>query len=1072
MANSDQLSAWALRFKEPLKEADAQLFEQLQATYSSLLGDAELPRCFPELSPDAIPDAIDYLNTVTSVKNSVPCKYVDNPMANGEVYEGRWRQAFIRRVMQGEVTKLVQVLRRGWAEQINWDEARLMDGDNQPLQPERMLRVQFVNLNYAKLGEMIDGIETTKYYINPTIAGEIYDGPPVGDPPVNADQKWRVLSARPSRADDGSGVITLTLAKNLIMTPDELPAAILVSDDKALSSPFAHDTTSLKNAYVWEYRWIDPDYAQELRDTIALLAGVIDAKVVKDNDGTCKIQVLTQTNTWKGDLSQVWEHHNNFPTFAANQVVDTFSHVPLNRLTEFKATLATATSGYKVSSLVDSTAEEGFARIVRTQDKLFVGAVTADNGVRIDEEAFFLLTSGVIRTTMWLGVADADLDSAMTTLLTAPTGYTALRVGNNYNGTGSCNITRTMLVKGTIDDKIQVGIEYPSFEGERITYHYPGLDLETAKELYLSLQTEVVVGYKTDSVTIVESRMALTVVHQLSKVQVTPFETSSVHQQSYIHAFGLVTRATTVYLNVPFADIDTVKTAINALPDIIVLDISDDDHGTGSANVTYTWRTKETEPRSLGAVKSTKNSRFHKEEQDRLWIDVNLTDKDALAEAVALAMAGTAPYAVNSGAEIRGATGEDAGDKTGNIIQRVVVEGTPDPADYSMQESFNPHGLEEATMLISVREYPEVDYENVGAIFTLLQDFLGDPMKGRIQVSLNANGTFMMRALKEGTPDWDNDSGAGVQVSIQNPGLIGEVKTELATGVPVASAAELVASATADADYALTSIQMTERDNGEAVVEKTQTHKSETAVQVSETPALGARRAQKDYTWPLVLNANVASIWAAAATEGVIGNYVLHFRQKDFVGGMYRISSQFVEVVETTIADYTASYSDDSVTTINEVRDADDLPDATDTISAVVTVRGGLNLFNKYDYVLTTVTARAPRSCPALVTWDVLGDVTWDHITTFYSGQVAERNWLSLIRQIQKTYTHSLSYHLTASEAAVAISGGQEGSHISNVKDNLWQAHKVTYVIDVLSQIILGQPKFIETEGKSIPPLA
>jgi len=207
MSATEKLTKWATQFKEPLAEIDAQLFEQLQATYVSLLGDAELPRHWPELSPDAIPDAIDYLNLCTSVKNTTPCKYVDNPMANGEVYEGRWRQAFIRRVMQGEVTKLVQVLRRGWAETISWDEGRVRAARFLQDQPtganasdyERYIEISWPNCSLSKLDAMVATL-SEREYVNPVIENEVRTG------------TWRNLGVTTSKSDDGSGVITMSLA--------------------------------------------------------------------------------------------------------------------------------------------------------------------------------------------------------------------------------------------------------------------------------------------------------------------------------------------------------------------------------------------------------------------------------------------------------------------------------------------------------------------------------------------------------------------------------------------------------------------------------------------------------------------------------------------------------------------------------------------------------------------------------------------------------------------------------------------------------------------------------------------
>ena len=201
-----ELSRLQVKFSEMLSENDARLFEQSQATYVSLLGDAELPRHWPELSSDAIPDAIDFLNLITSVKNKVPCKYVDNPKANGEVYEGRWRQAFIRRVMQGEVTKLVQVLRRGWAEQINWDEARVRIARKLQDQPtgttsdyERYLEVYWPNCSISKLDAMVASLNE-RTYVDPVLENEVRTG------------TWRNLGVTTSKSDDGSGIITMSLA--------------------------------------------------------------------------------------------------------------------------------------------------------------------------------------------------------------------------------------------------------------------------------------------------------------------------------------------------------------------------------------------------------------------------------------------------------------------------------------------------------------------------------------------------------------------------------------------------------------------------------------------------------------------------------------------------------------------------------------------------------------------------------------------------------------------------------------------------------------------------------------------
>jgi hypothetical protein len=78
---------------------------------------------------------------------------------------------------------------------------------------------------------------------------------------------------------------------------------------------------------------------------------------------------------------------------------------------------------------------------------------------------------------------------------------------------------------------------------------------------------------------------------------------------------------------------------------------------------------------------------------------------------------------------------------------------------------------------------------------------------------------------------------------------------------------------------------------------------------------------------------------------------------------------------------------------------------------------------------------------------------------------------VSQINQLQKVSTHTLSFHLTAADAATALAGGRDGSSPSRVGNNLWMAHKITYVINTLFSFNLGQPKMVVNAGRSVPPL-
>jgi len=216
---ADYISTQRAKFAEILDGRDWEVFDKQPTAYVSLTKDAELWRSLPELSPDFISEFTDLLNVITDIKNTVECHCVDDPMAGGEIFEGRWRQAFIRRIAQGDVTKLVQVLRKGYSSEIAWDEARLVEGKD--LQESEGYRtVRWVNLDPSKTQTMALSLSATSF-TDKVINGETLSG------------EWHNIFVSPSVADDGSGVITMQLAQ---------PEFTLTAYQNALT-PKARDVT-------------------------------------------------------------------------------------------------------------------------------------------------------------------------------------------------------------------------------------------------------------------------------------------------------------------------------------------------------------------------------------------------------------------------------------------------------------------------------------------------------------------------------------------------------------------------------------------------------------------------------------------------------------------------------------------------------------------------------------------------------------------------------------------------------------------------------------------------------------
>jgi hypothetical protein len=552
-----------------------------------------------------------------------------------------------------------------------------------------------------------------------------------------------------------------------------------------------------------------------------------------------------------------------------------------------------------------------------------------------------------------------------------------------------------------------------------------------------------------------------------------------VHQYVYTPTYGLVTHATTIYLNVPKASLGTVRDAINAITGIIVLDISDNDNGQGSADVTYKWRTKESAARDLGRIQSEAPSAYHMKRHNRVWIDLNVDSPSSLANAIAAALAGTGSYVKGANERIVSADGKDAGDKTAIITQQVLDSGgSYTPLNYAQLESINTHGLHEANILSIIREYPEVDGDIAGlvvlasSIWTWMKensdvgDFLVNPlaytgypasdttMHGRVQTSMNENGTIHVRCIKEGKPDWDNDTpliDGFVADGRTNVGGIGESVSAIATGVPVAIMGATVNGAVATAGWGLTDVKGVEKGNGEAEVHRVQVKEDKVARSlriISPVTQNGAERTTYETLWPLVLEANVTSgsnVWALAGnsfSEGSItGNYKLEYRQKQELGnGFWRITNVVVDTTARSFS-FTSAKSDTTAVTTYKGWDYANTP-ATLVSSLSLgnnySIDIDCNRYGKYDYVARKIVETAPVSAGSGYGWSTTGETYWLPHTYNTDGTLFQ------LLQYQRTYVHAITFHATAALAASSINGGYEGSGVSRIGEAVWMAHRIT----------------------------
>ena len=199
---------------------------------SELLFQREIVRNWPEEIDASIEDGVSYLREFTSADNNTAQQFVTDPQATQLEYTGVWRQVSVEKTTADNeygaigLTGIVQTLRFGFAQRLNWDEARiinpgtsLMPGnastvagiglqDTTSDDPEDYLMVQWVNLNPEYTRVMSLGTDASTYLAGDTVVDPVIRG-------VTYTGTWNkiLVSTGESALGDGSGTITVLLAQ-------------------------------------------------------------------------------------------------------------------------------------------------------------------------------------------------------------------------------------------------------------------------------------------------------------------------------------------------------------------------------------------------------------------------------------------------------------------------------------------------------------------------------------------------------------------------------------------------------------------------------------------------------------------------------------------------------------------------------------------------------------------------------------------------------------------------------------------------------------------------------------------
>ena len=200
--------------RSKLNPVHAKFFQNVEAVSVPLTDTKEVRVLWGYSTEQEYSELENFLQAYTWPTNIGPKRYVKDPIIAGEKLKGTWRQAFISRIPQDTQSGtsdmwIALTLRKGWAESLNWDEARFIgmrdskgsvitDSDD----PNQKLDIVLPNVDPTKAYSIIEALGdniafgTSTRLLNGTITGT-----------------WYRSLAIPVEQADGSSTITITLSQ-------------------------------------------------------------------------------------------------------------------------------------------------------------------------------------------------------------------------------------------------------------------------------------------------------------------------------------------------------------------------------------------------------------------------------------------------------------------------------------------------------------------------------------------------------------------------------------------------------------------------------------------------------------------------------------------------------------------------------------------------------------------------------------------------------------------------------------------------------------------------------------------
>ena len=200
-----------------VKENDAVLVE---ASDYAFLPDGALARKWEKVRKDEVDAVVRYLQDYTSSANTTRKAYVDDPMVNGKVLNGRWRGGFVR-VRPNEESRgswdVIQELYEGLLTSLDFEHARLAESEhltedaNADNTKQHYITLRWVGVDPEVIYSLSAGKNGKDAFAD--IAIRKWSDP---DNTITLAGNWYHLRSRGVLAEDGSGTVEWRLSLDSI----------------------------------------------------------------------------------------------------------------------------------------------------------------------------------------------------------------------------------------------------------------------------------------------------------------------------------------------------------------------------------------------------------------------------------------------------------------------------------------------------------------------------------------------------------------------------------------------------------------------------------------------------------------------------------------------------------------------------------------------------------------------------------------------------------------------------------------------------------------------------------------